>query len=356
MARIWNKQKQTNTPLRRTVFVGLSGGVDSSVSAYLLKKQGFTVVGVFIKTWQPDWLECTWQNEKRSAMRVAAQLEIPFLICDATDEYKKEVADYLIAEYKIGNTPNPDAMCNKSVKFGAFYSFAKKHGADYVATGHYARVADGVLHTAVDAEKDQTYFLWMLSSDILKNSFFPIGAYTKKEVREIATKANLHTATKKDSQGLCFLGEVHMKEFLSHYIELHTGEVLSETGERIGTHDGSLLYTIGQRHGFYLHTKNIDERPLYVISKDLDANTITVSSQVPLKNGRLINLKDINWTDTPIIGSAYCCRTRYRQALLDCTVTSEHSVVINQLSEPPTHGQSLVLYDNNRCLGGGIIS
>jgi tRNA-specific 2-thiouridylase len=204
--------------ITKTVFVGVSGGVDSSVSAALLKDAGYTVVGVFIRTWTPDFIECTWREERRDAMRVCAHLGIPFLECDAEEAYKKGVADYMIEEYKKGNTPNPDVMCNREVKFGVFWEFAKAHEADFIATGHYA-LNQYQLERSKDTAKDQTYFLWTLTQDDLEHTLFPIGHLEKKEVRKLAEKYKLPTATKKDSQGVCFLGPLDMKDFLKHYIE-----------------------------------------------------------------------------------------------------------------------------------------
>src|SRR3989344_1546555 len=229
---------------KKIVFVGLSGGVDSAVSAALLKKAGFEVVGVFIKTWHPEFLECNEEEERRDAMRVAAHLDIPFLTFDLEKIYKKEVADYMIAEYKAGRTPNPDVMCNKEVKFGAFLKKAILMGADFVATGHYARVAQVKsvkykvksknsklstfnlqLSTGCDSTKDQSYFLWTLNQKQLSKIIFPIGHLKKTEVRKLAKKFKLPVAEKKDSQGICFLGAVDLKNFLKHYIEEKRGEV-----------------------------------------------------------------------------------------------------------------------------------
>ncbi|MDO8591094.1 MAG: tRNA 2-thiouridine(34) synthase MnmA, partial [bacterium] len=232
------------------VYVGLSGGVDSSVSAALLKKQGFDVTGVFIKVWQPDFIECTWKEDRLDAMRVCAKLDIPFIELNLEKEYKKEVADYMIAEYKAGKTPNPDVMCNKQIKFGAFYNFARNQGADYIATGHYARIVKRktynakrknekikssshplhatcyTLHVASDANKDQSYFLWNIKQEQLPHILFPVGGMLKPEVRRLAKRFGLITADKKDSQGLCFLGKIDMKEFLKNYIKLKPGNVL----------------------------------------------------------------------------------------------------------------------------------
>ncbi|MBI3888790.1 tRNA 2-thiouridine(34) synthase MnmA [Candidatus Nomurabacteria bacterium] len=264
---------------KKTVFVGLSGGVDSAVSVALLKKSGYEVVGVFIKTWHPDFLVCNEEEERLDAMRVAAFLDIPFFTFDLVDVYKKEVADYMIREYKAGRTPNPDVMCNKEVKFGAFLKKALAMGADYVATGHYAkafstqnfeggrfRPKGGVmprnsapktlLVKGVDPSKDQAYFLWTLRQEQLKKIIFPVGNLEKTEVRKLAKKFNLPVAEKKDSQGICFLGAVDLKEFLKHYIKSKKGKVLNENGEEIGYHDGAVFYTLGERHGFTITKKS----------------------------------------------------------------------------------------------------
>ena len=214
-----------NSNNKKTVFVGVSGGVDSSVAAAKLLDQGYNVVGVFIRTWTPDFIDCTWREERRDAMRVCAHLNIPFLECDAEDAYKKGVADYMINEYRKGNTPNPDVMCNREVKFGVFWNFAKENGADYIATGHYAQNNFDIknnnfnLVKGVDPSKDQSYFLWTLTQDDLSHTLFPVGYLPKTEVRVLAKKYNLPTAVKKDSQGVCFLGPLDMKDFLKHYIE-----------------------------------------------------------------------------------------------------------------------------------------
>ncbi len=225
--------KSKKVVTKPTVFVGLSGGVDSSVTAYLLKQQGYNVVGVYMRTWQPDFIECTWRDEKRDAMRVAAHLNIPFVFMDVSREYEQMVANRMIEEYKVGRTPNPDVLCNRDIKFGVFLKHALRHGADFIATGHYAQVRpakrakiagiskknsknDYILHElvrGVDPAKDQAYFLWMLSEDELSRTLFPVGKMKKTQVRALAAKIGLPTATKKDSQGICFIGDVHMKDF-----------------------------------------------------------------------------------------------------------------------------------------------
>lgn len=258
---------------KKKVFVGVSGGVDSSVTAALLQDQGYDVVGVFIRTWQPDWIECTWLHERRDAMRVCAHLNIPFLELDLEQEYKQGVADYMIAEYRAGRTPNPDVMCNREVKFGGFLQWALKQGADYIATGHYARVIhrenESVLLQGKDLTKDQSYFLWTLTEEQLRHVLFPIGEFQKTQVRELAKKYHLPTAVKKDSQGICFIGEIDMKEFLKHYIDIHPGDVVNEQGEIIGYHQGALFHTLGERHGFTITKKGTQDAPYYVIAKDI---------------------------------------------------------------------------------------
>jgi tRNA-specific 2-thiouridylase len=244
----------------KKVFVGVSGGVDSSVALALLKNEGYDVTGVFLKVWAPDFLPCDWREERRSAMRVCATLDVPFITLDCEVEYKKEVVDYMIREYSEGRVPNPDVFCNKYVKFGVFLKRALEMGADYVATGHYAQVVKNMdkfkLCESTDKEKDQSYFVYTLGQYELSHTLFPIGHMTKPEVRKLAHKFGLPTATKKDSQGLCFIGKIDMKEFLTHYIETKEGDVLNTKGEVIGFHDGAIFLTIGQRHGFTVTKKN----------------------------------------------------------------------------------------------------
>lgn len=379
----------------KTVFVGVSGGVDSSVAAALLKDQGYNVVGVFIRTWSPDFIACTWKDERRDAMRVCAHLGIPFLECDAEEAYKKGVADYMIEEYKKGNTPNPDVMCNREVKFGVFWQFAKEHGADFIATGHYAvceeknsfREATGggvpflgthkngvkelreklfSLKQSPDKSKDQSYFLWTLTQDDLAHTLFPIGHLEKTEVRKIALKYKLSTAVKKDSQGVCFLGPLDMKDFLKHYIESKIGDVLDENGKVIGSHDGAIFFTLGERHGFNIFKNEDNSKPLYVTYKDIENNTITVSPRSDLGENPNSDLElykkvvcsNVNWiSDIPEKDKKYTAQIRYHGEFLDCKVVSkgptceitfDKNVLIDK-------GQSIVIYDNDVCLGGCIV-
>ena len=288
-----------NGVARKRVFVAMSGGVDSSVSVALLQKEGYEVTGVFMKVWQPDFLPCAWEAEKRDAMRVTAHLGIPLLVWNFEKKYKEFVADYMSREYREGRTPNPDVMCNKEVKFGAFFRRAMALGADFVATGHYARIARTMrveskklkvksqiqntkykLLKGVDVGKDQSYFLWTLGQEQLSKTFFPIGKYKKSQVRALAKKFNLPVAEKKDSQGLCFVGKLDMKDFLAHFIKEKEGIVLGESGEYIGSHRGAYFYTLGERHGFTITKKGVDDAPYYIVAKDLVNNTVTVAHRI----------------------------------------------------------------------------
>ena len=361
------------------VVVGLSGGVDSAVSAALLQRAGADVVGAFIKTWHPDWLEdkCSWRQERRDAMRVAAHLQIPFVTVDLEQEYKREVADYMIAEYKAGRTPNPDVMCNKEIKFGAFLRKALAMGADTIATGHYAQTSGSLQEPAnfssspslrgprrrqnyssslrfmraVDPSKDQSYFLWTLGQEQLSKIIFPVGHLQKSEVRGLAKQFKLPVAEKRDSQGICFLGQVDMKDFLSHYIVTKPGQVLDERGRKIGKHDGAIFYTIGQ----------VWEKPYIVISKNVKANTITVSdklSNLPKVSGaqtRVVKLRDINWISGQAPGKSekLLAQIRYHGEKFACKVTGSSVVFTKPILAAP--GQSLVIYDGDACLGGGVV-
>ncbi|MEI6238676.1 MAG: tRNA 2-thiouridine(34) synthase MnmA [bacterium] len=349
------------------VFVGMSGGVDSSVSVALLQKAGYDITGVFIKVWQPDWIKCTWKEDRLDAMRVCAKLGIPFITLDLEKEYKNDVVDYMIEEYKSGRTPNPDVMCNKYVKFGGFYDFAMKNGADYIATGHYAQNIKGKdgfeLMVSKDTNKDQTYFLWTLNQKKLSKVLFPIGHLEKSEVRRLAKKFALPVAEKKDSQGLCFVGKIDFKDFLSHFIKSEKGQVLNEASEVIGEHDGSVFLTIGQRHGFKITSKGDRDLPYFVISKNNDKNTATVSTKENATHyssllKKEVQIKNINWTmgNEPDLNKKYTARPRYRAPLKSCKIIKKEQIsVIFDEPETIASGQSLVIYDGDICLGGGIL-
>jgi len=348
------------------VFVGMSGGVDSSVSAALLKEQGYDVTGVFIKVWQPDFYECTWREDRLDAMRVCALLDIPCMTLDLEKEYKREVVDYMIEEYKAGRTPNPDVMCNKHVKFGGFFTWSREHGADYVATGHYAQIKNrkGIyeLHTAKDAAKDQTYFLWTLDHEHLRHTLFPIGHLTKSRVRKLAKKFKLPNAEKKDSQGLCFIGKVDMKEFLRHYVPEKPGTVVDTSGRVIGSHRGAAFFTLGERHGFTITERTSSDDRLYVVDKDMEHNTITVS-KMPFTDPRgqtVIAVPEPHWISTPPKSSDKIhARIRYRQPLEECSLEIHNDTLSITFRRPqfaPTPGQSVVLYKGPVCLGGGSLA
>jgi tRNA-specific 2-thiouridylase len=304
----------------KKIFVGLSGGVDSAVSAAILLHAGAHVTGVFIKGWYPPGMPCTWAAERRDAMRVAARLHIPFLTLDASAEYKKHVIDYLLAEYRAGRTPNPDVMCNREVKFGAFYRFAMAERADAIATGHYR-----------SGEKDQSYFLWAVPKDILSETLFPVGNMEKNEVRALAKKFNLPVAEKRDSQGICFLGAVSVKEFLE---------------KEFGNDNPALLYTIGQR-----------VEGGYVIGKDVVKKEITVS-EARAGGAREVLFTDANWhvsiVQHPVLD--IIAQTRYRGPRCAGRVEGDRFISPELLPELPAPGQSIVFYQGDELVGGGIIA
>lgn len=347
--------------MSQKVFVGLSGGVDSSVTAALLKDQGYEVVGVYMKNWTQDLpgFECPWLTDYNDAKKVALTLDIPFKVYDFQTEYRSRVVDYMIDGYKQGITPNPDIMCNQEIKFKLFFDTAISEGADYIATGHYARVKDGHLMEAKDQSKDQTYFLYRMSSESLEKTLMPIGDYLKTDVRKLAEKYGLPTATKKDSQGICFIGEVGIKEFLN--LELgpqKPGDVLDENGVVVGHHDGAIYYTIGQRHGLNIG----GGLPYYVTSKDMAKNEVYVTTN--LNHQKLwrtnLTLTNLHFTykDYDLNSETLQIRARYRAPLVNCSVQLKGEQAIVTLKDPIraiTEGQSAVFYDNGYCLGGGII-
>lgn len=357
-----------STSIGKKVFVGMSGGVDSSVAAALLKEQGYAVTGVFIKVWDAPWLPCNWREERRSAMRTAAKLQIPFHTLDLEKEYKEGVVDYMIHEYSEGRVPNPDVFCNKIIKFGGFFEYARNHGADFVATGHYARTemrnAFTRLLAAHDPKKEQSYFLWNISPQVLPRIIFPVGDLLKSEVREHAARFALPSATKKDSQGICFLGQVSVPEFLAHYVKAEKGDVLNEEGVVIGEHDGALIYTIGQRHGFRIHDKQAEAEPLYVISKNMEQNTITVGQRTDGATSAVVNgciLREMNfiapmgeWTGDGEIVIRYHGE-RIPLAQMAHVEGGVRCVFMHPVADVAL-GQSGVYYRKDECMGGGIIA
>ena len=337
----------------KRVFVGLSGGVDSSVTAALLQKAGADVYGVFIQGWYPPTLECTWRQDRRDAMRVAAHLHIPFHTLNASNTYKKSVLDYLITEYEKGRTPNPDIMCNKDVKFGVFYDFAKKHGADFIATGHYAEHKKDKLIRGHDNDKDQSYFLWAISPEALSMTLFPLGGYKKDEVRKLAREFKLPTAKKKDSQGICFLGDISLADYLKTQCELTSGQAYDENGNAVGTHEGALLYTLGER----VALEDAANGPWYVVSKDMPQNTLVVSRITKrLITDSDIRLTNTNFFRTPPTTEIITAQFRYHGPVISGTLTGLVFKPSAPLSEAVAPGQSLVLYKDDEVLGGGIIT
>ena len=339
----------------KTVFVGLSGGVDSGVTAALLKEQGARVTGVFIKGWYPPGMPCTWAADRRDAMRVAARLQIPFHTLDASEAYKSGVIDYLLREYAEGRTPNPDVMCNREVKFGAFYEFAKRAGADLIATGHYARVehADGVrLMRGVDPAKDQSYFLWAVPKDALSMTVFPLGSYTKGETRALAARFNLPNATKRDSQGICFLGSISVEEFLKRELGSTPGVAHDADGNTVGTHEGATLYTLGER----VRLADAPAGPWYVVAKDMRANTLTVAhAPETVHRAEAISLASCNWLQEVPAGT-YSAQYRYHGPIIPGTLVQDAATFKPEnIAEPLASGQSLVIYDGDTCIGGGIM-
>jgi len=384
--------------IRKKVLLGMSGGVDSSVAAGLLLEQGFEVIGAFMKNWTEikcdgETKECGWRTERRDAMRVAAKLGIPFVTFDFEKEYRELVVENLYQEYAVGRTPNPDVLCNKYVKFDLFVKEADRLGCDFIATGHYARIIDGRILAGTDDNKDQTYFLWAIPKSVLPRVLFPVGAMTKPEVREKARELGLPTAEKKDSTGICFVGEVDIRAFLKERIPEDPGEIVTTSGEVVGTHEGIAFYTIGQRHGLNVGGGT----PYYVVDKKPETKQLIVSSNFhPALFQKTVVASSTNWFRRPSIGDKVSARVRYRQPLQTCTIVSmttpnpslneggetwvnEKTVPLSNVSPPSarrgqgvvldeivvefdepvravTSGQSIVLYDGDEMIGGGIIA
>lgn len=351
----------------------MSGGVDSSVSALLLKRQGYDVVGVFMRCFNVDG--CA-ERDAEDARRTAEHIGVPFYTFDLEEDYKRRVVDYMVQGYADGLTPNPDVMCNREIKFGLFFEKARAMGADFVATGHYAQVRrkghGHALFAGKDKNKDQSYFLWTLTQRELRHCLFPIGGYLKSEVRAIARKAGLPTAEKKDSQGICFLGQVRLEDFLKQYIPSRRGLVFTASGERVGEHTGAQFYTIGQRHGVgnLKHAKgNKIHEPLYVAAKDVRRNTLTV---VPGPENPALYRKEVEVVQAnlmsvthgkrgiPAGGLPVLARVRYRQPLgkakLRKTGRNDYQLAFAEPQKFVAPGQSAVWYSRSgEVLGGGVI-
>lgn len=348
--------------MSKKVYVGMSGGVDSSVTAALLIDQGYDVTGVYMKNWSQDLpgFVCPWKEDYQDAKRVAVQLGIPFKMYDFEKEYRHKVVDYMVGEYQAGWTPNPDIMCNQEVKFKLFLKTAMEDGADMIATGHYSRIIAGEhgaeLRVAANRLKDQSYFLYRVSEEALSRSLMPIGEFaTKDEVRAVAKAKNLATANKKDSQGICFVGKVGIKEFLIAELgRQQPGPIIDQFGKTIGEHEGALFYTIGQRQGLHVG----GGLPYYVARKDMKTNTIYVTTD--LNDATLwtktIKLQDLHWINhQPVSGKQYQARLRYRGPLIKCMIDGETLSLVDE-QRGLAAGQSAVLYDGDTVLGGGIIA
>lgn len=359
---------------KKTVFVGMSGGVDSSVAAYLLKKQDYNVVGIFMRCFNIDG--CA-ERDALDARRVAEKIRIPFYTWDFEKEYKKAVVDYMIDGYRKGITPNPDVMCNKEIKFGLFLKKALEFGADYVATGHYVKIKKTRgkyrLFKADDNNKDQSYFLWTLTQDQLKHCLFPVGDYEKPKLRVLAKKAGLPTAEKKDSQGVCFLGKFNVANYLKARIPQKRGDVVTISGEKIGEHEGAFYYTIGQRSGLNLSAKNSylgitgkhETKPFYVAGKDYEKNLVIVAEgeDHPALFRKELRLQNINLISDKISPNAeILARVRYRQPVSVATLTmnAKTGKGVIEFKAPQrfvAEGQSVVFYSKKgEMLGGGVIA
>jgi tRNA-specific 2-thiouridylase len=349
------------------IIVGMSGGVDSSVAAFLLKEAGHHVEGIFMKNWEEDDTEtyCPASIEMADAQAVCDKLQIELHRVNFAAEYWERVFTHFLAEYRAGRTPNPDILCNKEIKFRAFLDYAKQRGADFIATGHYVRTQEGQLLKGSDPAKDQSYFLHALSEEQLSQSLFPIGDLKKDVVREIAQKAGFDNHKKKDSTGICFIGERKFKDFLNTYLPAKPGPIKTPEGILIGQHDGLMFYTLGQRQGLKIGgQKNTPEAPWYVAAKDISTNTLIIAQghDHPLMLASSLMTHQVNWINGtpktfPLKASA---KTRYRQTDQPCMIErldqDQYSVKFETPQRAITPGQSVVFYQNEVCLGGGVIS
>ncbi len=351
----------------KTVVVGMSGGVDSSVSAYLLKKQGFKVIGLFMKNWQSEPGEvCTSEIDFKDASEVCDMLDIPLHKANFSDDYWDRVFKQFLSEHEKGRTPNPDILCNREIKFKSFYDYALKIGADFIATGHYAKVendgGEAKLYRSKDIDKDQTYFLHEVSSKEFSKTIFPLSDIYKSEVRDIAKELNLNIHSKKDSVGICFVGEKNLRDFLNRFIKFKKGNILNTDNEIVGEHNGSILYTIGQRQGLGIGgIKDKDELPWYVYGKNISKNEIYVCQGVDnqLLYTENITLDKIHWiNDLKEFKHLDCLvQIRHRHKPVKCIIEFNKGfrVMFDEEIRGVAPGQSAVFYKDNLCLGGGVI-
>ena len=352
------------------IVVGLSGGVDSAVTAWLLKQQGHEVVGVFMKNWEADDLEenCPIAQDYQDVLAIGEVLGIEIQLVNFSREYQERVFAYFLAEYRAGRTPNPDVLCNAEIKFKAFLEHAINLQADYIATGHYARLAGEPgrrqLFKAADRNKDQTYFLYRLSQRQIARAMFPLGALTKPQVRELARQAKLPVAEKKDSTGICFIGERPFREFLQRYLPTQPGDMVTPEARVVGRHVGLMFYTLGQRKGLGIGGLRdaLPDVPWFVAGKDLEKNQLIVvqGHDHPLLLSASLEAFDLNWIGPPpLAGGSYAAKTRYRQEDAACVVEAIEADRLRLRFDAPqwavTPGQSVVVYDGEVCLGGGVI-
>ena len=357
--------------MKAKVIIGMSGGVDSSVAAWLLKEQGYEVEGLFMKNWEQDDRDgfCPAAQDLADAQAVCNQLRIPLHSVNFAGEYWDRVFQHFLKEYESGRTPNPDVLCNKEIKFNAFLNHALALGADFIATGHYAKnkIVDGIgyLYKAKDREKDQTYFLHAVDPKALGKTLFPIGKYTKPQIREFAQELGLVTQAKKDSTGICFIGEKRFKSFLNEFILAKPGNIRSTDDKLIGTHDGLMFYTLGQRQGLGIGgLKNANEEPWYVVDKDIPTNTLYVAqgSDHPRLYAQGLICRPIHWLikdPTEKLPLTCYAKTRYRQVEQACMISpvdnDQHYIMFSSPQRAVTPGQYVVFYDKNQCLGGATI-
>lgn len=354
-------------PQRKHILVGMSGGVDSSVAAFLLKEQGHHVEGVFMKNWEEDDTDtfCPASVDMADAQAVCDKLQIELHRVNFSAEYWERVFVNFLAEYNAGRTPNPDILCNKEIKFKAFLDFAKQRGADCIATGHYARIRDLQLLKGLDPQKDQSYFLYTLTEDQLANSLFPVGELDKTNVRLLAKKIGLNNHAKKDSTGICFIGERKFKNFLQEYVHAKPGLIQTLEGKTIGEHDGLMFYTLGQRQGLKIGgIKSAAEKPWYVVAKNIVTNTLIVAQgeDHPALFTSTLLATQVHWIKglPPAVDKPIMAKTRYRQPDQMCIIKrindEQYSVIFDQPQRAVTPGQSVVFYQEEVCLGGGVIT
>ena len=354
--------------MKKRVVLGMSGGVDSSVAAILLKEQGYEVIGVFMKNWDEEDENgvCMADEDYKDVVSVAEQLGIPYYSINFVKEYWERVFEYFLSEYRLARTPNPDVMCNKEIKFKAFLEYAEKLGADYIATGHYARLIEDengqkIMLKGVDDNKDQTYFLSGLTQKQLEKVLFPLGDYKKSEIREIAKKYDLKTANKKDSTGICFIGERNFNEFLSKYIPAQKGNIVDINGKQLGIHNGLMYYTIGQRKGIGLgNSKEGTGEPYFVVDKKLETNELVVAQgDDKLLYSKALIANNFNFINSIEFPFECGVKFRYRQKDVKAVITKindeEYRIDFEEPQRAVTLGQIAVIYNGDICLGGGII-